>query len=219
MFQLTSPVLLCEITASFMGIAMDRFSLQTFVKICLMDTGGRIAEIQRKLESASGYDFYNSFYRATRAYCEDKASDEPSVILEAPVKDTERKYNKDAFEAFKEKFGSSKSLVSIKRQKLYVPEGANFEISIDPLFGVEKASVKYAYLPWAMQKPELTQRYAAVACFIMRQAYKGTNLSNWQFNTYDFTKGKSYSENMINDKTPKILLSDARTISTLLVDL
>lgn len=53
----------------------------------------------------------------------------------------------------------------------------------------------------------------------MRQAYKGTNLSNWQFNTYDFTKGKSYSENMINDKTPKILLSDARTISTLLVDL
>jgi hypothetical protein len=202
-----------------MESGMDKFSLQTFIKLCLMDTGGRISEIQKKLEATGGYDFYNSFQRATRIFCEDKKSEKPTKILAAPVKEAERKHNNDAFEAFKAKFGSSKSLEPIKKQRIYIPDGANFEISIDPLFSIEKSGVKYAYLPWTMQKPELSQKYAAVACFVMRQAYKSTNLSNWQFNIYDLTKGKAYTESQINEYTPKILNTDARTISTMLVEL
>lgn len=198
---------------------MDKFSLQTFIKICLMDTGGRLQEIQKKLEPANGYDFYNSFQRAARVFCEDKESDKPDEILAAPVREAERKYNTDAYTAFKEKFGTSRTLEAIKKPKIFIPEGASFEISIDPLFGIEKSSVKYAYLPWLIQKPSLTQKYAAVACFIMRQAYKGTNLSNWQFNVCDLTTGKTYSENQVTDNTPRILVYDAKQISNMLVEL
>ena len=53
---------------------MEKFSLQTFIKISLMDTGSRITEIQKKLSQTAGYDFYNSFQRAVRVFCEDNSS-------------------------------------------------------------------------------------------------------------------------------------------------
>ena len=62
---------------------MERFSLQSYIKICLMDTGNRISEIQRKLEGKTGYDYYNSFQRAVEEYCSDKKSAKPKAILAA----------------------------------------------------------------------------------------------------------------------------------------
>ena len=134
---------------------MDKFSLQTFIKICLMDTSGRIGEIRKKLEPSAGYDFYNSFNRATRSYCADKDPDKANELIAVLTSDTERKHNAFAFEEFKKKFGSSKSLEALKEPNKFQPIGANFEITVDPLFSIERAGVRYAYLPWLIQKLSL----------------------------------------------------------------
>ena len=181
-----------------------------------MDTGNRISEIQRKLEGKTGYDYYNSFQRAVEEYCSDKKSAKPKAILAAPANEIERKYNTDGFNAFVKKFGMSLSLGSVKKQKIYLPEGANLEISINPAFSVEKGGVKKVFLPWLIQKPELTQKYRAVACYVMQQAYKSTNLGNCQFNIVDFVAGKIYSQNQITNNTKLIVNSDSKTISDLL---
>lgn len=185
----------------------------------MMDTGGKIAELQKKLDPSGGYDFYNSFSRAVRTYCEDKASDKPAEILAAPTREVERRHNEAAFNAFKDKFGSIRSLEAIKKPTAFVPENANFEIVVDPIFGFEKAGAKLAFLPWAIQKPVLSQKYAALACYIMRQAYKGSKFGNWQFNVCDLNTGKNYSENQITENTSKILAADARMISNFLSEL
>lgn len=198
---------------------MERFSLQSFVKVCLLDTGGKIAELQKKLEPSNGYDFYNTFNRAVRAYCDDKSSSKPGDILSVPTRDVERKLNEAAFNAFKGKFGTKRSLETIKNPISFVPDNANFEIFVDPVFGFEKAGSRLAYLPWTIQKPALNQRYAAIACYIMRQAYMGTKYGNWQFNVCDLNSGKNYTENQITDNTPKILAADARMISNFLLEL
>ena len=85
---------------------MEKFSLQTFIKICIQDTGTRISELQRKVENiGNGYDFYNSFYRAVSLYIEDGNIDRANVVISDPANSHERKYNSLAFNAFLKNLG------------------------------------------------------------------------------------------------------------------
>ncbi|SLN28613.1 hypothetical protein ROA7450_01187 [Roseovarius albus] len=89
---------------------MLTFSLNTFIKICLLDTGGRISEIQRKLDNSGGYDFYNSFQRAMRASLNGMPENHIDNILNTPSKEVERKHNSKAFRIVKGKFGNIRSI-------------------------------------------------------------------------------------------------------------
>lgn len=199
---------------------MEKFSLQTFIKICIQDTGTRISELQRKVENiGNGYDFYNSFYRAVSLYIEDGNIDRANVVISDPANSHERKYNSLAFNAFLKKFGSVKTLCSVEQKAAFTPSNSNFQININPLFALEKAGKRHVYCTWQVQTPSLSQKYGAVACHIMRQAFKSTSLANAEFYFYDLTLGRSYSEKQITNTTSKILQADSRMISQELTDL
>jgi hypothetical protein len=198
---------------------MLTFSLNTFIKICLLDTGGRIQEIQKKLESSGGYDFYNSFQRATREKISGASDTDVAAILNAPSKEVERKYNTEAYNSVQNKFGSIRSLESLSKKKKLTFLQADIEITVDPMFQLGKSGNLLSYSVWPTLKPELTQKYGAVACYIMREAYKGTGLSNSMFHYYDTTKDKSYSEKQITNNTSLIVNADINSISTMIKEL
>jgi hypothetical protein len=194
------------------------FSLNTFIKICLLDTGGRISEIQRRLSGSGGYDFYKPLQKAVRAHCAGETM-KVDRILDAPVKEVERKHNREAFESFKSKFGSIKTLEAIKNSKILKFPSAEIAISIDPLFELSKAGTRQIYSIWPTQKPQLSQRYGAVACHIMRRAYSSGPMANGAFFFADIVSGKAYSERQITNNTNLILMADVTSIGMLVKEL
>jgi hypothetical protein len=194
------------------------FSLNTFIKVCLLDTGGRISEVQKRLAKPGGYDFYKPLQGAVRAHSDGDFS-QAKTILGAPVNETERKYNQDAFNAFKLRFGSIKSLEAIQQKRHLTFSGAGLRISIDPLFEFTKAGTRQIFCMWPTQKPTLTQKYGAVACHIMRSAYSNDKLGNGAFFFADLVSNKTYSEKQITNNTNLILKADVNSIGTLVKDL
>lgn len=197
---------------------MIKFSLTTFIKICLLDTGGRIAEVQKRLSGQGGYEFYKPLQKAIRLYCDDEP-DAAQAVLAAPTNATERKYNQEAFKSFEAKFGSIQSLSGLKSPKTLQFKSAGISIAVDPLFEVTKSGVQCAYAIWPTQKPQLTQRYGAVACHILRRAYGNTALGNKTFHFCNLVDGKSYSEKQVNNNTNLILMADVTSLGTLVKQL
>ncbi|WP_417723533.1 hypothetical protein [Salipiger sp.] len=197
---------------------MIAFSLNTFVKICLLDTGGRISELQKRLTSAGGYDFYKPLHKAIRTYCPGEPQ-KVTQILDAPVKDIERKYNADAFKYFASKFGTSKGLEAITSPKTINFQSAGISIRIDPVFELSHSGSRQIYCIWPTHKPQLSQRYGALACHLMRRAYSNTSLGNGSFFFSDFVTGKTYSEKQITNNTNLILMADVTSIGTLIKEL
>ncbi|MEM6309976.1 MAG: hypothetical protein AAF754_07990 [Pseudomonadota bacterium] len=197
---------------------MITFALNTFIKICLLDTGGRISEIQKRLEGKGGYDFYKPLQQAVRAHCDgypQKAAD----ILNRPHNATERKYNQEAFDSFNQKFGSIRSLQAVKQSASVQFRAAGITIKVDPLFEHVKSGSQNVYSLWATQQPSLTQKYGAVACHIQRLAYANSSLGNSSFHFADLVENRTYSEKQITNNTNLILMADVNSIGTLLKQL
>lgn len=192
------------------------FSLNTFIKICILDTGARISEIQKRLSGSGGYDFYKPLQTAVRSHCSQNDPIEIDKILNAPSNDIERIHNKAAFESFQRKFGASKSIEAVKLSKRVNFPNAGISINVDPLFELSKSGVREIYSVWPTQKPELTQRYGAVACYLLRQAYSNSPLANGAFFYTDIVSGKTYSEKQISNNTNLILTADVNSIGTLI---
>ncbi|MGH1367118.1 MAG: hypothetical protein ACRBCL_00775 [Maritimibacter sp.] len=197
---------------------MEVFSLPSFIKVCLLDTGSRISELQKKIEG-TGHDYYNPFNRAVARYIETKKVDEAELILDEPTQSHKRKNNTSAFNSFIEKFGSKTSLQRTDANGMVKFKQHEIAVKVSPLFEIEKSGVRQVYATWATQKPEMTQRYGAVACHLMRQAFHSSNMANAQFFFYDLTSQRTYSEKQINNNTSKILHSDVRMIGTELKEL
>ncbi len=136
---------------------MITFSLNTFIKISLLDTGGRIAEIQKRLVGKGGYDFYKPLQQAVRAHCDGDHS-KALAILKRPSNDVERKHNKVAFDSFNAKLGSSRTLESINQSTSIQFKSAGIAIKLDPLFGCLKSGSQQAYALWPTKLPPLTQK-------------------------------------------------------------
>jgi hypothetical protein len=194
------------------------FSLNTFIKICLLDTGQRIVEIQKRLSGSGGYDFYQSLQKAVRLHSDGKR-DQALSVLDAPVNFTERKHNTDAFNGFISKFGSSRTLEPLNKRRTIRFQNAGISISVDPLFELTKGDARCAYTLWATQSPAMNQRYGAVACHIMRQAFSNDPLGNANFFFCDLVGGKTYSEKQVNNNTSLILAADVTSIGTLVKEL
>lgn len=197
---------------------MITFSLNTFIKISLLDTGGRIAEIQKRLVGKGGYDFYKPLQQAVRAHCDGDHS-EALAILKRPNNDVERKHNKVAFDSFNAKFGSSKSLETVNQSTSIKFKSAGIAIKLNPLFGCHKSGAQQVYGLWSTQQPPLTQKYGAVACHLMRRAYASSSLGNRNFMFADLVGNKVYSEKQINNNTNLILMADVNSIGTLVKQL
>jgi hypothetical protein len=197
---------------------MITFSLNTFIKICSLDTGGRISEIQKRLSSPGGYDFYKPLHGAVRAFC----SGNPTLatsILAAPVNLVERNHNAAAYSSFLSKFGNSKSIAPLKHPKPLKFASAGISIAVDPLFEITKGGVRNIYCLWPTQSPALTQKYGAVACLIMRSAYSNSALANGLFHYADLVSNRVYSEKQITNNTSLILSADVNSIGTLVKEL
>ena len=76
------------------------FSLPTFLKLCMLDTGAAISELQKRVNGPSGYDFYHTLYGAIRHYALTKDSDESRDEILQVTNDSERSNNLQAFENF-----------------------------------------------------------------------------------------------------------------------
>ena len=198
--------------------SLINFSLNTFIKICLMDTGQRIAEIQKRLSGPGGYDFYQTMQKAVRLHTSGEVEQALS-ILDAPANTTERKHNKDAYSRFVSKFGNSRTIEPINRKRTIQFRSAGISISVDPLFETTKGDARNVYALWATQSPAMTQRYGAVACHIMRQVFSNDPLGNANFFFCDLVGGKTYSEKQINNNTSLILSADVTSIGTLVKEL
>lgn len=197
---------------------MITFALNTFIKICLLDTGGRISEIQKRLAGKGGYDFYKPLQQAVRAHCHGDRS-KASTILRKPQNATERKYNQEAFDSFNQKFGLIKSLESVNQSALVQFKSAGIAIKVDPLFECTKSGSQIVYSLWPTQQPTLTQKYGAVACHLMRRAYANSSLGNKNFLFADLVENKVYSEKQITNNTNLILMADVNSIGTLVKEL
>ena len=195
------------------------FSLQTFLKLSLLSTGERIAEIQKKLDGSDGYDFYNSLTKATKLRASGSEQSDIDDTLDYPTRAVERKYNREAFDVFDHKFGKSRSLEDLKNRGKILSPDKTFQIIVEPTFSASSKGVRVAYCLWATQKPEMTQRYGAVGCYVMRQALKNTPLANYQFAIYDLVGKKQYSEKQISNNTSLIFKADCGSISALLKSL
>lgn len=194
------------------------FSLNTFIKICSLDTGGRISEIQKRLTSSGGYDFYKPLHQAIRAY---SAGDNEAAnkILIKPSNETEKKHNQSAFQKFEDKFGSIRSLDAVKSPQKLNFAHAGISISVDPTFSFTQSGVQKVCTIWPTKSPQLTQKYGAVACHIMRRAYNGHSLANNSFYFADIVSGKIFSEKQITNNTSLILAADVNSIGTLIKEL
>ncbi len=205
-------------SGQFEVVQMLNFSLNTFIKICLLDTGQRIGEIQKRLSGSGGYDFYQSMQKAVRFHASGKPQKASHVLL-APTNPVERKYNQDAYNRFVDKFGKSKSLEAVGKKRAVKFPKEGISISVDPLFENTKGEARNAYGLWATQTPSLTQRYGAVACYLMRNAYANDSLGNAKFFFSDLVGGKTYSEKQINNNTSLIIAADVKSIGTLVKEL
>ena len=88
---------------------MIDFSLNAFIKLCLLDTGEKILELQKRLVPGTGYVFYRPLQQSVRAFC-DGDKEGAAKIISKPTNEIERERNKDAFDIFCKKFGKSNSL-------------------------------------------------------------------------------------------------------------
>lgn len=95
---------------------MINFSLNGFIKLCLLDTGEKISELQKRLTPKPGYDFYRPLQQSVHAFC-DGDKEKAVKIISKPANDVERERNKDAFDVFCKKFGKSNSLEKVKQKK------------------------------------------------------------------------------------------------------
>lgn len=197
---------------------MLTFSLNTFLKLCLLNTGDRISEVQKRLSGPGGYNFYRPLQSSVRAHCKGQY-EEAQDILDAPANRSEREHNRAAYENFDAKFGSIRSLEALDLGKnLDFPEHS-VSIFVDPLFEYTKAGARQAFCLWPTSSPEMTQRYGAVACYIMRRTFTTGPLANCSFNFSDLVSNRNYSERQISNNTSLIFSADLNSIGTLVKDL
>lgn len=194
------------------------FKLGAFVRLCQMDTGQRIAAVERKLSAITGYDFYHSLTKAIRAYLKGCGPEQIEEILLSPKNAVEREYNIAAYKSFVERYGKMRSIEGIQRPRTYSIPNCPIDVNCDPLFSTTENGVAWVHAIWATRTPALQTKYGAVACLILKECYRNTSLSNASFAIANLTDGRRIGEKSITNTTSTILRSDAAMIAKLLED-
>lgn len=195
---------------------MQTFSLPSFLKICLLDPTRQVSEVQKKLSSSGGYDYYRTLTMAIHAKAQGRSKDEIVDILESPSSPAEQLRNTDAYKAFVKKYGTKNGLSVFNRPRTITPRGGNFSIKIAPTFSIETPSSSKVYAIWAMQNPPMTSAGGALACYILKNAYRKTSYANSEFFIEDLVGKRAYSEKQIKNSTALTFSSIVQTISSLI---
>ncbi|MBX7515440.1 hypothetical protein K3179_12875 [Qipengyuania sp. GH38] len=169
------------------------FNLNAFLKIYSMDAAKQIAEISRRMQSdGSGYDYYKNFAAAVKAFAEKKSSDEVNYILESASRPDEISYNKAAFNSFKRRYGSKKTLEFFdKVGKVKLAKGA-LEIRAAPLISFESSGVLSVVHFWCSQNPPMDKSKANIACHILEKCF-AKSAPNYKYLLFDTVKERQYS--------------------------
>ena len=195
---------------------MQTFSLSSFLKICLLDPTRQVSEVQKKLSSSGGYDYYRTLTLAIHAKAQGRSEDEIVDILESPSSPAEQLRNTSAYNAFVRKYGAKNGLSVFTKPRTVSPKDGNFLIKIAPTFSIETQSSSKVYAIWAMQTPPMTPAGGALACYIMKNAYRKTSSANSEFFIEDLVGRKAYSEKQIKNSTALTFSSVVQTISRLI---
>lgn len=167
-----------------------------------MSGNKQVSEVQKKASLASsGYDYYWTLYKAIALHAGGAPTDEIESVLLSAASPTEATNNRAAYEVFRGRFGSKKNIAPIKRSISRHYENGVLEIVFNPLFQVEDKRGINVYSVWAIQNPELEQGYAAMACYLIKEAYRKTTLANSQFFFFDLVSDRVYSERQITNST------------------
>lgn len=199
---------------------MDRvlFTLASFLRICQLDTGQKITAIERKVNSAAGYDFYNSLSRAIRARADAKSTEEIEDILLSPRNAAEREYNVAAYRVFEKRYARRRDIEAQNNKRTYKVPNSAIAIICDPLFKTTENGVQWVHSIWATRSPMLQNKYGAVGCYVLRECFRASNLSNSTFAIANLVDDKRVSDKSISNTTSAILRSDADTLTRLILD-
>lgn len=197
---------------------MVTFTLNSFLKISGLETAKQIAEIDKKVQNTSGYDYYHSLNRAVRAHIANEDVNQIEKILTSATNTHERENNAAAYIKFIERYGELKNIELLKQPKNLDFSKYGFSIKCDPLFIIEEKGERLVHSVWPNQNSKLSQSYATVGCLILRRTYTSSSLGNCRFCVANLNSGKRITDKNITNNTSLILEADARKIGALLID-
>jgi len=181
-----------------------------------MGTTQKISYISNRMNQNSGYDYYHTLSKSILAYIEGAPPEQIDSILEAPKNAFEREHNRAAYNAFLTRFGKSKNISSVRKKRTFNIKGALFKIECDPVFSTVEGGIFWVHALWAAQNMKLQKVYGGVGCHILKECYRGTELSNSNFAIVDLGVPYRHSEKSINNHTVSTLKHDAASISRLI---
>ncbi len=146
---------------------MLTFSLPSFLKMCQLDSHGRHAALDAKLNKPnSGYPFHRPLRDAINAHIDGADQADIDEILNAPSQEHQRRYNRNAFDAFVKRFGKDKSIAIVRETEIYPVHAHGIEITVSPWFSTVENGHTYLHVVWATSKPALERRNANIGCLI-----------------------------------------------------
>ena len=166
--------------------------LNSFMKFYALDTSRQIADVSRRMQQVGGYDYYRNLTEAIRAHIQGRSQDEIQYILNNSSRPDEISYNKAAYDAFYERFGSNRKTEICDKKGSVRLAGGEIEIKVSPVFEIETAGVYSVFHVWASQTPKIDKSKAGIACFLMERALKKT-ASNYECKFFDAVSKKVYS--------------------------
>ncbi|GAB2207497.1 hypothetical protein ROS1_43140 [Roseibium sp. ROS1] len=189
--------------------AIITLSLNTFIRYYSLDPSKLVAEVNRRMQSSGGYDFYNILADAVRAKASGATQDEIEYILNRSSNPSEVAHNRAAYERFEEKFGRKRGLAVFERQGRVRMCDGRLVILVNPLFSIESARSFDVYNVWATQKPELDRARAGVGVHLMKVAFR-RSAPNYSYKLFNAVDGKTYST--VNNTTPQAIDAIAQNI-------
>ncbi len=168
-----------------------------------------VGEINRRMQTSGGYQYYAILATAVRAKIDGASNDEIQYILSRPSNPSEVSHNKSAYNVFLEKFGSKNNVQLFnKKGTVSLCEG-KLSISVSPLFAIETSKSFDVYNIWATQGSQLNRDSAGVGVHLMKRAFEKT-APNYKYKMFDAVEGKTFGA--INKDIPQAIGALSKSI-------
>ncbi len=166
--------------------------LNAFLKLAALNMPQQMTEVTKRVASeTSGYDYYRPLRRAIKAFINNEENDKIYAILLSSPKESEKEYNKSAFESFVKKFARQRKKLSVFNGKATLSLAKKrLIIRVEPIFVLETREGFDVYHIWATQKPELKRHLSAMGCYICNEAFHNTRYANYNFKLFDAVAGR-----------------------------
>jgi hypothetical protein len=182
--------------------AILSLNLNTFIRYYSLDPSKRMAEVSRRMQNRSGYDYYHILAKAVEAKASGATADEIEYILNNTSNPSESSHNRAAYQKFFEKFGRKRGLDLFERKGSVKLCGGQLIIYVNPLFSVQSSKGFDVYSIWASQTLSLDRARAGVGVHLMNVAFRKI-APNYNYKMFSASDGKIYSA--VNNTTPKAI--------------